>query len=117
MIDVLPYVAELLAPLGAQIEPCFRDTFVTFPLIVLSRPSYNPTISDKTEIFKRILVQVDAYTLDKSDTDTLAQQIDEIMLANGFKLSNSFPATEGNLEREQMTFTCNLDYNNRIMTM
>ncbi|MBO6302668.1 MAG: hypothetical protein J6N15_09550 [Ruminiclostridium sp.] len=117
MIDIIPYVAELLEPLGAQIELSYRDTEVTFPLIVLTTVSNAPQILDKVEYFTRIIVQVDAYTLDKGETVRLAQQIDDIMREHGFRLSNAFPLTEGELERYQMSYNCSLDFSHtRIIT-
>lgn len=117
MIDIIPHVAEILAPTGAQIELSFSDTYVTFPLIALTVPSNVPETLDKVEYFTRITVQVDAYTLDKSDTVELAKQIDDIMLQNGFRLSNAFPVKEGELERIQMSYNCSIDFSHtRIIT-
>ncbi len=117
MIDILPHVASLLAPLGAQIEPEFRDTEVTYPLIVLSAPSNAGVVCGCTEVFTRIVVQVDVYTLDKHETQVLAARADDILRAGGFKRSNAFPAREDGLERMQMSYNVGVDYNNRIMTM
>lgn len=117
MIDIIPHVAEILAPLGAQIELSFSDTYVTFPLIVLTTASNVPETLGKVEYYTRITVQVDAYTLDKGETVQLAKQIDDIMLENGFKLVNAFPVTEGELERFQMSYNCNIDFSHtRIIT-
>ena len=117
MIDIIPHVAEILAPLGAQIELSFSDTYVTFPLIVLTTASNVPETLGKVEYYTRITVQVDAYTLDKGETVQLAKQIDDIMLENGFKLVNAFPVTEGELERLQMSYNCNIDFSHtRIIT-
>lgn len=117
MIDIIPYVAEILAPTGAQIELSFSDTYVTFPVIVLTAVSNAPETLDKVEYFTRITVQVDAYTLDKGETVALTKQIDDIMREHGFKRTNAFPVTEGELERFRMTFNCNIDFSHtRIIT-
>lgn len=110
MIDILPHIATLLAPLNAQIEQSYRDTDVTFPLICINNIANAAQATGNVEYFTRLTVQVDAYTLDKDDTFTLASHIDEILTANGFRRSNAFPVKEGELERYQMTFSCNIDY-------
>lgn len=118
MIDILPHVASLLAPLGAQIEPEFRDTVVTFPLIVLSTPSNAGVVCGRTEVFTRIVVQVDVYTLDKHETQVFSGRVDDILRAGGFKRSNAFPMKDDELERMQMSYNVYVDYtHNRIMTM
>ena len=116
MIDIVKHVAELLAPLDAQIELSYRDTSITLPLIVLSVISDTAETNGCMEYFTRLTVQIDAYTLDKDDTYALADDIDDIMTANGFTRSNAFPLTEGELERYQMTYKCNIDASHaRIM--
>lgn len=110
MKDILPHVAGLLAETGAQIELSWRDTYVTFPLIVLSVPSNTATACGGDEVFTRITVQADAYTPDKLSTMLLAKAIDEIMTANGFTRILAQPFTESGLERYLMQFSCVLDY-------
>ena len=117
MIDIIPHVANLLEPLGAQIELEYRNTEVTFPLIVLSTVSDVALTNDCVEYWTRLMIQIDAYTLDKYDTKILAEQIDSIMTANGFMRQNEFPVTEGDLERRQMSYSCNIDFSHtRIIT-
>lgn len=116
MIDIIKHIAELLAPLDAQIELSYRDTTVEFPLIVLSMISDVAETNGNIEYFTRLTVQIDAYTYDKDDTYAFANEIDDIMTANGFTRSNAFPLTEGELERYQMTYKCNIDASHaRIM--
>ena len=116
MIDIVKHVAELLAPLDAQIELSYRDTSVTLPLIVLSVISDVAETNGCMEYFTRQTVQIDAYTLDKDETYALADDIDDIMTTTGFTRSNAFPLTEGELERYQMTYKCNIDASHaRIM--
>ncbi len=110
MIDMIPHVAELLAPLGTQIELSWQDTVVNFPLIVLSVPSNMATTSGGSEMLTNITVQVDAYTLDKKDTADLAAAIDEIMTPAGFTRSIAQPLTEGDLERCLMQYSCTVDF-------
>ena len=116
MVDLIPYVKNLLTPLNAQIEQSYRDTHVTFPLIVLQVISDAATTSRSgTEIVTSFIVQVDVYTTDKDDSYSLAAQIDAILTPNGFKRSNAFPVTEGELERYQMTYSVNLGWNNETI--
>lgn len=110
MIDILPHVAELLTPIGAQIELSFRDAYVSFPLIVLSVPSNTAMTCGGSEYFTRITVQVDAYTLDKLSTVQLAQSIDEILTPAGFTRRTARPFTEGAMERCMMQYSCGVDY-------
>lgn len=118
MTDIVVYVAELLSPLGAQIELSYRDTDVTFPLIVLSVISDTARTTGKTEYWTTMSVQVDVYTLDKDSTYTAAQNVNELMTAGGFTRMNATPLTEGELERYTMTYLCNIDYtHNTIITI
>ena len=111
MTDIIPHVAELLAPTGAQIELSWQDTLVTFPLIVISVPSNMASeTSGGDEILTDITVQVDAYTLDKKDTIDLAKAIDAIMIPAGFRRGISQPLTEGELERYMMQYSCTVDF-------
>ena len=110
MIDILPHIAGLLSGLNAQIELAYRDTNVTFPLIVLTNITNNAQTTGCVEYWTRLTVQVDAYTLDKDETYALANNIDTILTANGFTRQNAFAVTENALERYQMTFTCNVDF-------
>ena len=117
MIDIIPYVAELLAPTGAQIELSYQDTTVTFPLIVLSVPSNMATTNGGVEVFTRITVQIDAYASGKQNVTELAQAIDAIMTPAGFTRSTAMPFTETFAERIMMQYTCVLDYSHqRIIT-
>ena len=110
MIDILPHIAGLLSELNAQIELAYRDTNVTFPLIVLTDITNNAQTIGCVEYWTRLTVQIDAYTLDKDETYALANNIDTILTANGFTRQNAFPITENAFERRQMTFSCNVDF-------
>lgn len=110
MIDIIPHVVELLAPTGAQIELSWRDTYVSFPLIVLSAPANTGTTSGGSEVLTNITVQVDAFTLDKKSTIDLAKAIDEIMIPAGFTRGIAQPLPEGELERYMMQYSCTVDY-------
>lgn len=110
MIDIIPHVAELLATTGAQIELSWRDTYVTFPLIVLSTPTNAATTNGGAEVFTNITVQVDAYTLDKKATIDLAQSIDAIMTPAGFTRGICQPSTEDGMERYMMQYSCKVNF-------
>lgn len=111
MTDIIPHVAELLAPTGAQIELSWQDTLVTFPLIVISVPSNMASeTSGGDEILTDITVQVDAYTLDKKNTVDLAKSIDAIMTPAGFRRGIAQPLTEGELERYMMQYSCTINF-------
>ena len=117
MIDILPHVAGLLSGLGAQIEQSFTDTYVTFPLIVLSTPSNVATTCSGHEVFTRITVQIDAYTPDKKSTMELAQSIDEIMTPAGFTRSIAQPLSESFAERYMMQYTCGVDHTHHTIIL
>lgn len=117
MVDILPHVAGLLSGLGAQIEQSFTDTYVTFPLIVISSPSNVATTCGGAEMFSRITVQIDAYTLDKKSTMELAQSIDEIMIPAGFTRSIATPLTEDFAERYMMQYTCGVDHTHHTIIL
>ena len=111
MTDIIPHVAELLAPTGAQIELSWQDTLVTFPLIVISVPSNMASeTSGGDEILTDITVQVDAYTLDKKNTVDLAKTIDAIMTPAGFRRGIAQPLTEGEMERYMLQYSCTVDF-------
>lgn len=110
MIDIIPHVAELLTPLGAQIELSWQDTVVTFPLIVLSAPSNMATTSGGSEVLTNITMQVDAFTLDKKGTIDLAASIDAIMTPAGFTRIIAQPLTENGMERYLMQYSCTVDF-------
>lgn len=110
MVDLLPHVAELLAPTKAQIELAWQDTTTTLPLIVLSMPTNTATTNGGAEIWSDITIQVDAFTVDKKSTMDLAQTIDAIMTPNGFTRSIAQLFTENGLERYMMQYTAKLNY-------
>ena len=110
MIDIIPHVAELLATTGAQIELSWRDTYVTFPLIVLSVPANMATTNGGAEVFTNITVQVDAFTLDKKSTTDLAKSIDDIMIPAGFTRGICQPSTEDGMERYMMQYSCKVNF-------
>lgn len=110
MTDIIPHVAELLAPTGAQIELSWQDTCVTFPLIVLSVPGNTATTSDGAEVLSRISVQADVFTIDKKAAADLAKEIDSIMTAGGFTRSTAIPMKDGELERFMLQYSCTVDY-------
>lgn len=116
MTDIISFAASLLTGLDAQIEQSFSDTSVTLPLIVLQVISDTATTSRSgTEVMTALMVQVDVYTLDKDSTFDLAAQVDALLTPNGFRRSNAFPVTEGELERYQMTYSVNLGWNNETI--
>lgn len=109
MIDILPHIANLLSSLDAQIELSYRDTDITLPLIVLTNVTNTAQTTGNIEYYTRLSVQVDVYTEDKDDTYALADDVDDILIANGFTRQNAIAITEA-LERYQMTYTCNIDF-------
>jgi len=110
MVDIIPHVAELLAPTGAQIELAWQDTLATFPLIVLSEPSNTGTTNGGAEVLTRIHIQVDSFTLSKKVTKDLAMSVDAILIPAGFTRVNGQQTREGDLERYMAIYSCTLDY-------
>jgi hypothetical protein len=110
MVDLLPHVAELLAPTKAQIELAWQDTTTTLPLIVLSMPTNTATTSDGAEIWSDITIQVDAFDADKLSLITLVKGIDDIMTPAGFTRSIAQPFTENGLERYMMQYRAGVNF-------
>ena len=116
MRDILPFVASLLSSIDAQIELSYRDTDVTFPLIVLSTVSdMAETSRDGDEVVTNMNVQVDVYTLDKDTTYTTAKTVDSLLMPAGLRRMNAFAVTEGDMERYQMTYTANIDWDGKTI--
>ena len=110
MVDLIPHIAGLLESTDAQIETAFRDTAVTFPLIVISTINNTAETADASEMLSRVTVQLDCYALSKQGAVSAAQDADTIMTANGFKRGISQTFTEGALERYMMQYSATLDY-------
>lgn len=116
MVDIVKHTATVLSSLNAQIEQSYSDTNVTFPLIVIQVISdIGETARDGAEVVTRLAVQIDAYTLDKDDTFNLSAEIDRLLTPCGYKRTNAFPVNEGEIERYQMTYTVNVDYQNKTI--
>lgn len=110
MVDLIPHIAGLLASTGAQIEASYRDTAVTFPLIVLTTTNNTAETAGAAEMLSHVSVQLDCYALSKQAAVSAAQDADTIMTANGFKRGMSQTFTENGLERYMLQYTATLDY-------
>lgn len=105
MVDLLPHVADVLSTTGAQIELSYNDISATIPLIVLSEiDNRSAIVSDSSEVYSGVTVQVDIYHYDEQRARELAIKAAELMTAAGFRRSYSSPIHEDNLFRYTMRF-------------
>lgn len=105
MIDLLPHVRDVLAPIGAQIELSYNGIEATIPLIVLSEVDNRASVvADAEELYSAISVQLDIYHYDERNAREIALQAANLMTAAGFTRSYSSPIAEDNLFRYTTRF-------------
>lgn len=106
MVDLLPHVRDILAPLGAQIELSYNGIDAAIPLIVLSEVDNRATaIADAEELYSEVTIQTDVYHYDEYRARTLAMEAAEKMTASGFRRSFSSPLGEDGIYRYTMRFS------------
>ncbi len=106
MVDLLPHVRDILAPLGAQIELSYSGIETEIPLIVLSEVDNRAAaITDAEELYSEVTIQTDVYHYDEYQARTLARKAAEKMTASGFRRSFSSPLGEDGLYRYTMRFS------------
>lgn len=110
MIDILPYIAQLLEPTGAQIELSFNDVSATLPLIVLSEISnIASVITEGEERISDVTVQLDIYAETEEHVRSSAVCASRILTAAGFRRSSATPQSEDGLKRLTLDFTAKID--------
>lgn len=110
MIDILPYVAELLAPTNAQFELSYNGITANIPLIVISETDNRADIIvDGADVYSGIAVQLDCYHYDDERVRSLAIAASGYMTTAGFRRSSFSALPEQNLKRITMTFAASVD--------
>lgn len=116
MVDLLPYVRDLLAPLGAQIELSYSGIQADIPLIVLSEADNRVSaIADAEEVYSEVTVQTDVYEYKEYDARALAAKVAGIMTAAGFRRSFSSPIGEDDLFRYTMRFSVTVNEKDSLL--
>lgn len=110
MVDLLPHVRDLLAPLGAQIELSYNDISAEMPLIVLSEVgNMEQAAPDGVELLSNVTVQTDIYHTTEHAARLLAISAARIMTAAGFRRMSGPSGKEDDLYRETLTFSTTVD--------
>ncbi|MCM1335306.1 MAG: hypothetical protein NC084_12835 [Bacteroides sp.] len=116
MIDLLPHVRDLLAPLGAGIELSYSGIEAEMPLIVLSEVDNRATaLTDGGELYSEVTIQTDVYHEDEYEARTLAREVAAKMTASGFRRSFSSPLGEDGLFRYTMRFSVTADETRKLL--
>lgn len=116
MVDLLPHVRDLLAPLGAGIELSYSGIEIELPLIVLSEVDNRASaIADGEELFSEVAIQTDVYHEDEYGARTLAREVAAKMTASGFRRSFSSPLGEDGLFRYAMRFSATADETRKLL--
>ena len=114
MIDILPYVAQLLKGL-AQIELAYTGISAELPLIVLSEMDNSAAIiADSKEWASAITLQLDCYHIGEKAVKDIAMAASDILVQNGFRRVTGQLMKEDNLDRYMMQFNCVVDAVNRV---
>lgn len=114
MIDILPYVAQLLKGL-AQVELAYTGISAELPLIVLSEMDNSAAIiADSKEWASAITLQLDCYHIGEKAVKDIAMAASDILVQNGFRRATGQLIKEDNLDRYMMQFSCVVDAVNRV---
>ena len=115
MINILPYIAEILAETGAQVEISENDFNATLPLVTLLEVSnISAVITEATEQVSDISIQLDIYDTTPEKVKSLSGVISSLMIAHGFRRGSGQLMKEDNLWREMQQYSCYIDSHNRI---
>lgn len=107
MVDILPYVEEILGSTGAQIELAENEVSAKLPLITLIEVSNSSAfISEHTEHIADIMLQLDMYESTPEKVRSLAGVVSSIMIEHGFRRKNGQLMKEDNLWRQMQEYTC-----------
>ncbi|MGN0655291.1 MAG: hypothetical protein ACI4KR_00720 [Ruminiclostridium sp.] len=110
MVDLIPYVNSLLESTGAQIELSYNDVDATLPLIVLTETENSAdVIIDGKDAFSRISIQLDIYHYNHRQTRELVNTVNDIMTKAGFRRRLSPPASEDDIVRATVVYSCSVD--------
>lgn len=115
MVDILPYVAEILKETGAQVELAENDFSGSLPLITMLEVSnISAVITEASEQVSDISIQLDIYDTTPDKVQSLAGVVSSLMIAHGFRRGSGQLMKEDNLWREMQQYSCYVDSQNRI---
>lgn len=116
MVDILPYVEEILGSTGAQIELAENEVSAKLPLITLMEVSNSSAfISEHTEHIADIMLQLDIYESTPEKVRSLARFVSSIMIEHGFRRKNGQLMKEDNLWRQMQEYTCMINTTSGII--
>lgn len=107
MIDILPYVRDILKPSGAQTELSENEFSATLPLITLTEVSNTAfAITEGKERLTKITIQLDMYDITPEKVRSLAGVVSLIMTEHGFRRQNGQFMKEDRLWRQMQEYSC-----------
>lgn len=111
MLDLLPYIAEVLAPLGVRTELDYQDVGDTeLPLLILSEVgNTSDVIYNGTEKLSGISIQIDVYALDVESVNKTAIDVSDAVIRAGFRRTYTQTGNDGELRRKVMQFEAAVD--------
>lgn len=115
MVDILPYVAEILKETGAQVELAENDFSGSLPLITMLEVSnISAVITEASEQVSDISIQLDIYANSPEEAQTLAGVVSSLLIAHGFRRDAGQLMKEDNMWRRMEQYGCYVDSQNRI---
>lgn len=109
MIDIKPFIAEQLSPIGA-VELSYSGNFRVLPLIVMTETGNEAeVVIQNTDCVSRITVQLDIYAETAAETERIAVDVNRAMTSKGFRRSFSKAIYDEDKPRRCMRFTCGID--------
>ncbi len=118
MIDIKPYVAELLKEV-APVELSFNENFCSLPVIVITETENEAqVVINNTDRVSRITIQVDIYGENAKATEEIAVNVSALLTAAGFIRSLAESIYDEHKPRKCMRFRCGVDEAaGRILTL
>lgn len=115
MVDILPYVVEILAETGAQVELAENDFNGSLPLITMLEVSnISAVITEASEQVSDISIQLDIYDTTPDKVQSLAGVVSSLLIAHGFRRDAGQLMKEDNMWRRMEQYGCYVDSQNRI---
>lgn len=115
MVDILPYVAEILKETGAQVELAENDFSGLLPLITMLEVSnISAVITEASEQVSDISIQLDIYDTTPDKVQSLAGVVSSLLIAHGFRRDAGQLMKEDKMWRRMEQYSCYVDSQNRI---
>lgn len=115
MVDILPYVAEILKETSAQVELAENDFNGSLPLITMLEVSnISAVITEASEQVSDISIQLDIYDTTPDKVQSLAGVVSSLLIAHGFRRDAGQLMKEDNMWRRMEQYGCYVDLQNRI---